>query len=221
MDIQKIKEAAEKELSCSAHGLDHSMRVYNLALLIAENSDVDLEVLQAAALLHDIGGEKEMTDPTGQTDHALVGAEMAGPILRRLDFPEEKIQHVQDCIVSHRSKTDKTPQTKEAQILFEADKLDAFGAIGVARHFIWVGKNNANMYKKVNIEEYARDNLSDGRITGRIKDKTQHSPQIEFEIKIKHLLNKIKTPRAIEIGKEKIEFFKAFLDQLEKEFNGG
>ena len=76
---EKIKEIIKKELSCSAHNLDHVMRVYNLCLLLAEHEEnVDLHVLIPAALLHDIARVKESNDNTGETDHRL-----SNPIYRR------------------------------------------------------------------------------------------------------------------------------------------
>ena len=160
-----------------------------------------------------------MDDSTGNTDHALLGAEIAEPILKDLGFSEEKIKHIQDCIISHRYKTGNKPKTEEAKILFDADKLDSLGAIGVARHLVWVGRNNANIYKKVNIEEYAKENLC-GKINGRIQDKTKHSPQIEFEIKTKFLKDRLYTEKARKVAIERTEFFKKFLDRLERECNG-
>ena len=115
--FHKIKEAVEKELSCSAHNMDHVMRVYNLSLHLAENEDVDLDVLKASALLHDIARVKEDNDHTGKTDHAILSSEMAVPILKELDFSDEQIKHIQDCIISHRYRTGNEPKTKEAQIL--------------------------------------------------------------------------------------------------------
>ncbi len=217
--FQKIKEAVEEKLSCSAHDMSHVMRVYNLCLHLAENEDLDLEVLQAAALLHDIARVKEDNDPSGKTDHAISSAEMAVPILKDLGFPKEKIKHIQDCIASHRYRTGDDPKTKEAQILFDADKLDALGAIGIARSFVWVGRNNAKIYTNADIEEYIKDNLG-GDINGRIQDKTKHSPQIEFKTKLKFLTESLHTEKAKEAGKERIEFYKNFLDRLEREING-
>ncbi|OYT32331.1 phosphohydrolase [Candidatus Woesearchaeota archaeon] len=215
----KIKEAVEKELSCSAHSMDHVMRVFNLSLRLAENEDVDLDVLKAAALLHDIARVKEDNDSSGNTDHAVLGAEMAVPILKNLGFSDDKIKHVQECIVSHRYRTGHKPKTKEAQILFDADKLDTLGAIGVARAFVWVGRNNAKIYADYDLEEYVKNNLG-GEINGRIQDKTKHSPQIEFETKLKFLQDKLHTRKAKEICKERLEFFKSFLNRLEKEVKG-
>jgi uncharacterized protein len=217
--FNKIREIVEKELSCSAHDMDHVLRVYNLSLHLAENEDVDLDVLKAATLLHDIARVKEDNDPTGRTDHAVLGAEMCVPILEDIHFPVEKIKHVQECIISHRYRTGRTPQTKEAKILFDADKLDTIGAIGIARSFVWVGRNNAKIYSDVDIEKYIEENLG-GQMNGRIQDKTKHSPQIEFKTKLKFLAEKLYTNRAKEICKERTEFYDNFLKRLEQEIKG-
>lgn len=217
--FQKIKEYVEKELSCSAHNMDHVIRVYNLSMHLAKDEDIDMDVIQAAALLHDIARVKEDNDSTGNTDHAILSSEMAAPILKELGFSEEKIKHIQDCIISHRYRTGNMPKTKEAEILFDADKLDTTRAIGVARAYVWVGRNNANIYTNVDIEEYAKENLC-GKLNGRIQDKTKHSPYIEFETKVKFLMKKLHTEKAKEICKERVEFFKSFLDRLETEVNG-
>ena len=217
--FQKIRERVEKELSCSAHNMDHIMRVYNLCLRLAENEDVDLDVLKAAALLHDVARVKEDNDPSGDTDHAVLGSQMAVQILQEFGFPEKKINHIRDCIITHRYRTGNEPETKEAQILFDADKLDTLGAIGVARGFVWIGKNNAKIYTNVDIDDYINDNLG-GKIHGRIQDKTKHSLQIDFETKLKFLIDRLYTNKAKEIYRERIKFCKMFLDRLEKEVNG-
>jgi uncharacterized protein len=211
----------EEELKeCSAHNFDHVMRVYNMAVHLAEGESVDLEIIKTAALLHDIGSKKEMDDPTGKTDHALEGAKMARPILEKLGFSADKINHICDCIVSHRYKTENKPETLEAKILFDADKLDAIGAIGLARAFVWIGRNRGHIYKKAdNLDNYIKENLG-GKIKGRIQDKTKHSPQIEFETKTKFLAGKLYTKKAKKIGKERTEYFRKFLDRLEKEVKG-
>jgi len=216
----KIKKIAEKELSHSDHDMDHVMRVYNLALRLAENEEVDLDVLKAATLLHDIARAKEDNDNTGNTDHAVLGAKMAAPILKNLGFPEEKIRKIQDCIVSHRYRTGNEPKSMEAKILFDADKLDSLGAIGIARAFVWVGRHNAKIYSDENIAEYVKNNLG-GEKNGKIQDKTKHSPQVEFETKLKFIKEKLHTQKAREICEERTEFVKNFLDSLEKEIKGG
>src|SRR4030043_1332186 len=92
-NFQKIQEIVEQELSCSAHNMDHVLRVYNLSLHLAENENIDLDILKAAVLLHDIARVKEDNDPTGRTDHAVLGAEMCVRILAEIDFHVANIQH--------------------------------------------------------------------------------------------------------------------------------
>lgn len=222
--FEKIKKIVEKELGndCSAHDIDHIMRVYNLALKIAQGeAGVDAEVLKAAVLLHDIGSIKEANDPTGRTDHAVVGAKMARPILKSLNFSVKKIIRIQECILSHRYRTDNQPQSIEAKILFDADKLDATGAIGLARSFSWVGRHKAKIYTKVgNLKRYIQDNLVGGQLNGRIIDKSQHSTQLNWELKEKFLLKKLYTKTAKKIGQERITYYKKFLSRLEREVKG-
>lgn len=221
--FQKIKDIVETELNQekdSAHDIDHIMRVYALAMAIAESEkNVDLDILQAAVLLHDIGGAKEANDPTGQTDHAVIGAEIAKPILENFGFSEKQIKHIQACILSHRYRTDNRPETIEAKIVHDADKLETVGAIGVARAFAWVGKHKAKIYKTADIEEYIKENQG-GKLNGRIQDKSKHSAHINYEVKDKFLLDKLYTETAKKIGQERLNYYKEFLDRLEKEVNG-
>ena len=223
--FQKIKEIVEQELNQekdSAHDIDHIMRVYNLAMTIVKTeANVDIDVLQAASLLHDIGGAKEASDPSGKTDHAIIGAEMARPILENLGFSDDKIKHVQECILAHRYRTNNQPETIEAKIVHDADKLETVGAIGIARAFSWIGRHRAKIYKKVdNIENYARENLTEGKINGRIMDKSKHSIHINYETKDKFLLETLYTETAKQIGQERLTYYKEFLNRLDTEVLG-
>ena len=219
---QKIKRITEKELIGvdSAHNIGHVMRVYNSCLYLAkEEKDIDLDVLKTAALLHDIARVKEDNDNTGRTCHARLSAKMATRILKKFSYSKEKIDKIVNCILAHRYRTGVKPETKEAKILFDADKLDCIGATGVARSFVWVGRNYAKIYTNVDTDEYIKDNLG-GKTNGRIQDKTKHSPYIEFETKLKFLPSKLYTSKAKKIAKERTKFFKNFLKRLEKEVKG-
>jgi uncharacterized protein len=223
--FKKLKNIVEKELDQekdSTHDIDHVMRVYNLAMIIAKTeNNIDMDVLRAGVLLHDIGGAKESNDSSGQIDHAVIEAEMAKPILEDFGFSEEKIKHIQSCILSHRYRTDNKPETIEAKIVNDADKLDAVGAIGIARSFSWVGKHQAKIYKKVdNIEDYAKENLTEGKINGRIIDKSKHSIHINYETKEKFLLENLYTETAKKIGEVRLKYYKDFLDRLDREVIG-
>lgn len=220
--IKKIKKFAQqylKEDSCSAHNTEHVMRVLKLAMKLAEGEKVDNEVIQAAVLLHDIGGSKERHDSSGRIDHAEESARIAEPLLESLGYSIDKIEHIKNCILSHRYRNKYKPKSEEAKIVFDADKLETIGAIGVARWFVWVGKHNAHIYRQVDIDKYAKENLG-GRINGRIIDKTKHSPQLNWESKDRHLLKYLYTKKAKQIAKKRLDFSRKFLKKLENEIKG-
>ena len=218
--IEKIRKYVEKIMDCPGHNLDHVMRVYNICLTLSKGEKINHEVLEAATLLHDIGGAREVADKAGKTDHAVESSKMAVPILKKAGFSEKDIKHIQECIITHRFKTDKKPKSIEAKLLFDADKLDGLGAIGVARTYVWIGKNNAYIYKKVDsLKKYTKQNLC-GKIDGIIQDKSKHSPQIEYETKLKHITKRLNTPKAKKIAKERLDYFKKFLMRLEQEIQG-
>ncbi|HUD09104.1 MAG TPA: hypothetical protein VMQ48_03385, partial [Candidatus Saccharimonadales bacterium] len=87
----------------------------------------------------------------------------------------------------------------------------------IARGLAWIGKNNAYIFRKVNLKKYVKENLAGGKLGGRIKDKTLHSPQMDFETKLKFIPEKLYTKKAQQIGKERLKYTKDFLIRLERE----
>ncbi|HCQ88599.1 MAG TPA: phosphohydrolase [Clostridium sp.] len=216
MDIRhkRIREIVEKELSCSAHNLAHVLRVYNLCMFLSKyEENVDLEDLIPAVLLHDIARVKESKDKTGEIDHAILGSEMAEDILRNLKYEEDKIEKIKHCIITHRFRTDNRPKTIEAKILFDADKLDALGSIGIARCFMLAGQFGQSLSVKNPIDTNTSDN-------GRLKDVSKHSPFIEYEVKFKKIPEKLHTKKAKEIGIERLKFMDDFFKRLDLEIEG-
>jgi len=128
--IEKFAHNAIKVGTGGAHSYEHTLRVRQLCLLIGKKEGADLEVLEAAALLHDIGRPEE--EVTGES-HAKVGANMAVAFLATTSFPKEKLPLVASAIRTHRFSEDKRPELLEGEILSDADKLDAMGALGLAR----------------------------------------------------------------------------------------
>lgn len=108
----------------------HVERVYNLCVKIGQAEKADLDVLKAAALLHDIG--KFRASPSG---HGIKGAKIARHILKKVGFPNEKIEAVIHAIERHALLKEKR-KTLEAEILLDADILEKFGAVGVAAVFL-------------------------------------------------------------------------------------
>jgi uncharacterized protein len=119
------------------HGFDHVLRVYHLAGQLAKAEGADLEVVRASALLHDTRielGDESSSEQEQRSNHHNQSALFAARILEAEGWPEERIAAVRHCILAHRFRDISTqPQTLEAMVLFDADKLDAIGAIGVAR----------------------------------------------------------------------------------------
>ncbi len=212
---KKILAIVQEKLTCSAHNLDHVMRVYKLCLEIAESEkDVDMEILISAALLHDIARVEENNDNTGTVDHAVLGSYMAKEILKNIDYDDDKIEKIAHCIVTHRFRTGNEPKTIEAKILFDADKLDAIGAVGVARTFMLSGQCGQRLALNNSIDDYINSNTSEN---GRIRNWSKHSALIEYEVKLKKIPDKLYTNKAKEIGKERIKFMDDFFKQLKME----
>lgn len=128
----------------SAHDRQHIYRVlYNALDIAATESAVDMDVLIAACLLHDIGREAQFTDPT--LCHAREGARMARAFLLQIGR-EDLAEPVAQAVLTHRYRSDNPPASLEAKILFDADKLDVTGAIGVARTLLYDGHVGSPLY---------------------------------------------------------------------------
>jgi uncharacterized protein len=195
-----LLQIVEKELSNGgAHTLDHIQRVWRTAMLIAsEEKDIDLDVLKTAVLL---------------------GAEIAGEILKQMQYPEETIRKVQHCIQTHRFRSEREPVSIEAKILYDADKVDSMGAIGVARFYMIAGELREQLYSFVPVDQYTAENIVGGKANGRIKEISKHTPNLEFE-KMKHIPQKLHTAKAREIAAERVKFMAEFFVRLRSEIVG-
>lgn len=217
----KIMKLVEKELSCSAHSLDHIERVYKMAMRIAkEEKNVDLDILKTAVLLHDIGRIKEDKDKTGRVCHAEESAKMSEKILKSLNYSDEKIEKIKRCILTHRYKTENKPKSIEEKILFDADKIDASGAMVIVRGSMWLGRNSGNIFPNSNLKKYMKENLVGGKINGRIKDNSKHCLYHEHEIKNKKIPDLMNTKTGRKIAKGRLKFSTMFLERLKKEAEG-
>lgn len=215
---QKIIELVKNKMTYAAHDFDHVMRVYNTCLSLAENErGIDYDVLVPAILLHDIARSKEDEDRTGQIDHAVLGAEMAEKILKQLGYESVLIEKIKHCIKAHRFRSGFLPETVEAKILYDADKLDVLGAVGIARSFMLAGKHGERLFSDADLKEYCEENI--GR-NGRVKDVSKHSSNIEFELKLKKIPEKLYTAKAKEIAVERVKYMAEFFKILKAEIGG-
>jgi uncharacterized protein len=185
----------------TAHDFDHVLRVTMLAVKIAEAEGADVEIVRTAALLHDIGLDN------GRVSHEEVAAQRAYEILA--SQPREKIEAVAQAIRSHRFRAGPLPQTLEAKCLFDADKLDAIGAIGVARVFAYAGSHGQHLWAEVpkGYDEHA-------------SHSGEHTPVHEFVVKLARIRDRLTTETGRRIGQERDEFMAAFFARLEREVRG-
>lgn len=131
----------------SAHDFDHVMRVYNNAKKIASHEQVNLKLVLAAALLHDIVSFPK-TDKRSKIA-SLMSADEAAKILPKYNFTKKEIKIVCGAIKDHSYSQNKVPKTPEGKILQDADRLDALGAIGIARTFSVGGAENRPIYNSL------------------------------------------------------------------------
>jgi len=160
------------------HDRDHSERVKRLALFIAEREGGDLKVIEIAAELHDIARDRD--------NHAVEGAKIAADLLRRKGYPEDFIKKVCHCIEAHSFSSGIEPKTLEAKILSDADKLDAMGAVGIARAFMFAGELGRSL-----------------------EDVIRH-----FEEKLLKLKDTLYTETAKKLAEDRHRFLKEFYNRL-------
>lgn len=195
-------------LSCmkdSAHDKEHIYRVLYQAIEIAQTErNVDYDVLISACLLHDIGRKEQYEDPS--VCHAAIGGEKAYRFLVEHGFSAQTAEHIRHCIETHRFRKDNIPQTMEAKILFDADKLDATGAMGIARTLLYQGLVSEPLYSIA----------SDGSISDGAEDK-EPSFFREYRFKLEKLYSQFYTKKAAEIAQARQSAARDFYDNLLKE----
>jgi uncharacterized protein len=135
-NYQKIKKEVEIIVKQANNGRNniftdtvwkhHIQPVVKYSLMLGKKLGADLEVLELAALLHDYAA---MLNKKFCQDHHLHGARLAEKILKSFNYPEEKIEHIKDCIVSHRSSLKIKQKTIEAKILASADAMSHIGEL--------------------------------------------------------------------------------------------
>jgi uncharacterized protein len=191
----------------SAHDFDHILRVVNMADRIAQAESADREVVRAAALLHDIGLDE------GRAGHETSAAKRATEILREQGYTETFCDAVAHAIESHRFRSGPTPQTLEAKVLFDADKLDAIGAIGVARAFAFGAHRGQKLWGAVPPDEAA----SSADVEA---DPRQHTAVHEFHVKLSKIKDRLFTTTGKQIAAERHAFMVKFYEQLDREVQG-
>ncbi|MBO5031112.1 MAG: HD domain-containing protein [Lachnospiraceae bacterium] len=204
-------------LSCmekdTAHDKEHVYRVLCTALDIAQTEEnVNYDVLICACLLHDIGRQKQLENP--KLCHAQVGAEKACQFLRKHGFCEDFCMHVKECIQTHRYRKGNPPDSIKAKILFDADKIDVSGAVGLARTLAYKGQHNEPLYSR----------KADGSISDGTNDAESSFFQ-EHKYKLEHIYDKFYTTRGAAIAKQRqsaaISFYNSMLQEIRSSYESG
>ena len=199
-------------LSCmtdSAHDPEHIYRVLYSALQIAKTEEnVDHDVLIVACLLHDIGRKEQFEDPA--LCHAEVGAKKAYQYLLNNGFSDDFAQKVRHCIITHRFRKSRQPETLEAKILFDADKLDVTGAMGIARTLMY----------KADMQEPIYRLLPDGTVSDGTDD-TEPSFFREYKVKLEKLYDRFYTEAGAQMAQQHRSVAAAFYEELYRQVNAG
>ena len=193
------------------HDFDHIQRVYHLALRIGEQEGGDLEIVKAAALLHDSRGSAPGVDGQERRAHHLTSADFAGEVLAREGWPPERIEAVQHCIRAHRFRSTEKPATIEAQVLFDADKLDVLGAIGAARTLAYAALAGQPLYAEPS--QRFRD-------SGEKEAGEPHSSYHEYLFKLRWVKDRLYTRAGREIAHDRHAFLMEFYKRLGEEVRG-
>jgi len=143
--LDLLKEEVKTRISNDpAHDFDHIMRVYKNAKKICNEEKVNPKLVLSAALLHDIVSYPK-SDKRSKLS-SIRSAELSKKILKKYAFSDEEIQIISDAIRDHSFSQNKIPKTIEGKILQDADRLDALGAIGIARVFAVAGSEKRPFY---------------------------------------------------------------------------
>jgi len=212
--IRKTEEYVKKELKGESSGHDwwHIYRVWNNAKNIGKEENADMFVVELASLLHDISDWKH------HDGDESVGAKIAKEWLESLDVDEEVSSHVAKIIGTASFKGSGVKfemKTKEGKIVQDSDRLDAIGAVGIARAFMFAGNNNVPMHdpkikpKEVLFEEEYKD--------FKRKDCTEINHFYEKLLLLKDLMN---TKTAKKIAEARHKYMEQYLEIFFKEWEG-
>jgi len=204
------------------HGFDHVLRVLDMALRLGRQVGADLEILHAAALLHDASGAAPSAAPRaaqhgaepnggGRESHEHASAEFARRVLTDEGWPEERIAAVEHCIRAHRYRGSELARSLEAQVLFDADKLDVLGAFGVARTLGYALQAGQPFFAEPSAHFLQ---------TGEAEPDEPHSAYHEYLFKLRRVIDRLHTAPARALAERRYALLTAFFEQLAGEARG-
>ena len=185
-----------------AHDCEHVYRVLGVALDVASSEpEADVDVVIAACLLHDIARRDQLRDK--RVCHAALGAEKAEKFLVKNGFDKDFAHRVAECVRTHRFRKGDAPQSIEAKILYDADKIDVCGATGIARTLLYQGHSNGALYAV----------RPDGSLADGLGEKGETFFG-EYKRKLEGIYCRLFTARAREIARERQAAARAFYQSM-------
>lgn len=203
--IAYVKEVFAGDFS--GHDYFHTMRVYKMATNLAIRENADLQLVQLAALLHDVDDRKLSPETCENKDRAVA-------YMREQGLHEETIELVKEIIgeVSFAGTDSVVPKTLEGKCVQDADRLDALGAMGIARAFAYGGNHNRVMYDP---EIPPALNMSKEEYRNHVSTTVNH-----FYEKLFLLKDMMNTNSAREIAKHRERYMKEYIDEFMNEWEG-
>jgi uncharacterized protein len=192
------------------HDFEHIQRVLALAERIGRAEGADLEVLRAAVLLHDAAGATP-EEAAGRASHHEASAEFARQALAAEGWPAERLEAVLHCIRAHRFRGGEAPRTLEARILFDCDKLDVLGAIGVARAMAYAALAGQPLTGRPSPRYLA---------SGEKEPGEPHTPYHEYLFKLRRVRGRLHTAAARALAEERERYLAEYFARLARECAG-
>lgn len=192
------------------HGFDHVLRVLHLAEGLGRELGADLEILRAAALLHDASGAFPDDEIRGEHEHA--SAEFAREVLTEEGWEPTRVEAVLHCIRAHRFRSTEEPTTLEAKIMFDADKLDVNGAFGVARTIGYAVQAGQPIFAEPSTNFLQH---------GEVEPGEPHSAYHEYLYKLRHVRDRMYTEPARRLADTHHHLLTTFFEQLKTEAQRG
>ena len=207
--LAEIRQRTEAHFRSApgSHDWEHTLRVRRLCLKIGPKEGADMTTLEAAALLHDIGRSAQ-DQSNGSICHADKGAAMAADLMAGLGFEDARKRNILHCIQSHRFRNGHRPETIEARVLFDADKLDAIGAVGVARAYLFAGELGACLHNPHLPVEQARPYS---------RNDTGYR---EYVVKLSKIRQRMLTHEGRRMAEQRHAFMVQFFDRFLDEYDG-
>lgn len=196
MDLLKKAEAFAREVfagDASGHDIDHTLRVLHMAQRIAAEEGADEQLVQLAALLHDVDDRKISPDTCETLDRAR-------SFLHSCDVSPEKTERILRIISCVSFSSGGRPDSLEGKCVQDADRLDAMGAIGIARAFAFGGSRGRRMHDP--------------------EGKTEGTTISHFYEKLLHLEGLMNTDTGRRIARERHSFMEHFLGEFNREWEG-